>query len=385
VSLEQAFRDDWGFVVANLVASLGDVHLAEEAAQEAFERAARAWPDTGQPDSPRAWLLTTARRCAIDRGRRDRTLATKVELLAAEADRAPTTIPARDDRLELIFLCCHPALALDSQVALTLRAVGGMSTESIARALLVPEPTMAKRLVRAKHKIRAAGIPFRLPSASTIQERLAAVLAVVYLIFNEGYGGRNDLAAEALWLGQALVGLAPDQPETHGLLAMMLLHDSRRDARDAGDELVLLDEQDRSLWDREQIERGRASFDLALALGGWGPYVVQAAIAVAHTAEPRDWRHIAVLYGRLAELTRSPVVELNRAIAVAEVEGPAEGLRIIDRLDLDDYEYTHAARGELLRRLGRDADARECFRRALTITSNDRQRRHLERRLAELG
>jgi len=391
VSLEQAFRDDWGVVVANLVAFLGDLDLAEEAAQEAFARAARRWPTDGAPDSPRAWLLTTARRAAIDRARRDQTFAAKVPRLATELrddpDLAVAAVNAgaiRDERLELIFTCCHPALSLDAQVALTLRAVAGMSTEAIARAFLVPEPTMAKRLVRAKHKIRAAGIPFRVPDDDALEARLAAVLAVVYLVFNEGYGGHPELTAEALWLGRAVVELLPDQPEPLGLLAMMLLHDSRRDARTRAGELVLLDDQDRSLWDDEQIDRGRAAFDRAVALGGAGPYVVQAAIALAHTRQPRDWTYIAVLYGQLAQLTDSPVVELNRAVAVAEAEGPDEGLAIIDRLDLDDYEYAHAARGELLARRGDTTAARASFERALALATSASQRRFLERRLLEL-
>jgi RNA polymerase sigma-70 factor (ECF subfamily) len=395
VPLEQAFRDEWGFVVANLVAFLGDLDLAEEATQEAFARAAHRWPTDGEPDSARAWLLTTARRYAIDRVRREQTLAAKTPRLAAQlrddpdladhADRAVNAGAIRDERLELIFTCCHPALALDAQVALTLRAVGGMSTDAIAHAFLVPEATMAKRLVRAKHKIRAAAIPFRVPAAELLADRLAAVLAVIYLVFNEGYAGHPELTAEALWLGHAMVELLPDQPEAHGLLAMMLLHDSRREARTSGGELVLLAEQDRSLWDDDQIDRGRAAFERATALGGSGPYVVQAAIALAHTQQPRDWTYIAVLYGQLAQLTGSPVVELNRAVAIAETEGPAAGLAIIDTLDLDDYEYTHAARGELQLRLGSTTPARASFERALELTRNPSQRRFLERRLLELA
>jgi RNA polymerase sigma-70 factor (ECF subfamily) len=390
--LEQAFRDEWSFVVANLVAFLGELDLAEEAAQEAFTRAAQRWPVDGEPDSPRAWLLTTGRRYAIDRIRRDQTLVVKTAMLAAElADRDDITRAVNagtigDDRLELIFTCCHPALAIEAQVALTLRSVGGMSTEAIARAFLVPEPTMAKRLVRAKHKIRAAGIPFKVPAPELLDERLAAVLAVIYLVFNEGYGGHSELTAEALWLGRAIVELMPDQPEAHALLAMMLLHDSRREARTSSGELVLLGDQDRSLWDDDQLERGRAGFDRAIALGGSGPYVVQAAIALAHTQQPRDWTYIAVLYGQLAQLTGSPIVELNRAVAIAEVEGPEAGLAMIDVLapELDDYEYAHAARGELLRRAGRTGDARHAFARALTLTHAPAQRRYLETQLRDL-
>src|SRR6266550_4522965 len=285
--IEQVFRDEWGRVLASLVGFLGDFDLAEEAAQEAFAAAAERWPRDGTPANPRAWLLTTARNRAIDRIRRDRTLAAKTRLLdvpeAMEDEMDETTIP--DERLELLFTCCHPALALDAQVALTLRTLGGLSTEEIARAFLVPQETMAKRLVRAKHKIKAARIPFRVPPAHLLPDRLAAVLAVVYLIFNEGYGGRGDLAAEALWLGSALVTLMPDEPEAHGLLAMMLLHDSRREARFRGDDLVLLADQDRSLWDTAQIAEGRAALDRALSLHGRGPYVVQAAIASLHADE----------------------------------------------------------------------------------------------------
>jgi RNA polymerase sigma-70 factor, ECF subfamily len=291
----------------------------------------------------------------------------------------------RDERLELIFTCCHPALATDAQVALTLRTLGGMSTGEIARAFLVPEPTMAQRLVRAKRKIKAAGIPFRVPPEHLLPDRLVAVLAVVYLIFNEGYGGRGELAAEALLLGRALAELMPDEPEVHGLLAMMLLLDARREARFRGDDLVLLADQDRSRWDTAQIATGRALLDRALALHGRGPYVVQAAIASLHADEPRDWPQIAALYGELSRLTGSPVVELSRAVAVAESEGPEVGLGIVDRLDLDDYRYLHSTRGELLRRLGRTEEAREAYRRALTLVHDDAERRLLERRVAELS
>ena len=271
--LEQVFRDEWGRVLAGLIGFLGDFDLAEEAAQEAFAIAAERWPRDGTPDNPRAWLVTTARNRAIDRIRRDRTLAAKTRLLdvpeAMEDDVDETTIP--DERLELVFTCCHPALALDAQVALTLRTLGGLTTEEIARAFLVPEATMAKRLVRAKRKIKAAGIPFRVPPAHLLPDRLAAVLAVVYLIFNEGYGGRGDLAAEAIRLGRALAELMPDEPEVHGLLALMLINDARREARFADGAVVLLRDQDRSLWDADQIAAGRAALDRALALGGRGP------------------------------------------------------------------------------------------------------------------
>jgi RNA polymerase sigma-70 factor (ECF subfamily) len=294
-----------------------------------------------------------------------------------------TTIP--DERLELVFTCCHPALALDAQVALTLRTLGGLTTEEIARAFLVPEPTMAKRLVRAKHKIKAAGIPFRVPPAHLLPDRLVAVLAVVYLIFNEGYGGRGDLAAEAIRLGRALAELMPDEPEVHGLLALMLLLDARREARFRHGELVLLADQDRSLLDAGQIAEGRESLARALALLGRGPYVVQAAIASLHADEPRDWPQIAALYAELARLTDSPVVELNRAVAVAEAEGPEAGLAIVERLPLEEYRYWHATRGELLRRLGRIEEAREAYARALALVHDDAERRLLESRLRELA
>jgi len=292
------------------------------------------------------------------------------------------TIP--DERLELIFTCCHPALARDAQVALTLRTLGGLGTEEIARAFLVPEPTMAKRLVRAKHKVRDAGIPFRVPPPHLLPDRLVAVLAVVYLIFNEGYGGRGELAAEAIRLGRALAELMPDEPEVRGLLALMLINDARRDARFADDTLVLLRDQDRSLWDLEQIEEGRAELDCALALRGRGPYVLQAALASLHADDPQDWPQIAALYGELARLTGSPVVELNQAAAMAEAGDVEAGLALVDRLDLEGYHYLHATRAELLRRLDRTDAARLAYDRALELVHSDPERRFLERRLAEL-
>ena len=293
-----------------------------------------------------------------------------------------TTIP--DERLELVFMCCHPALALDAQVALTLRTLGGLTTEEIARAFLVPEPTMAKRLVRAKRKIKAAGVPFRVPPAHLLPDRLAAVLAVVYLIFNEGYGGRGDLAAEAIRLGRALAELMPDEPEVHGLLALMLVNDARRDARFADGAVVLLRDQDRSLWDFDQIAQGRAALDRALALGGRGPYVLQAALAALHVEEPQDWPQIAALYGELARRTGSPVVELNHAVAVAEAGDVEAALALVERLELEHYHYLHAARAELLRRLDRIDEARAAYHRALGLVHSDAERRFLERRLAEL-
>jgi RNA polymerase sigma-70 factor, ECF subfamily len=330
--------------------------------------------------------MTTARNRAIDRLRRERTLAEKTRLLevpeTVEYEMDETSIP--DERLELVFTCCHPALALEAQVALTLRALGGLTTEEIARAFLVPKPTMAKRLVRATRKIAVAGIPFRVPPAHLLPDRLTAVLAVVYLIFNEGYSGRGDLSAEAIRLGRVLAELMPDEPEVHGLLALMLVNDARRDARFDDGAVVLLGDQDRSLWDPDQIAEGRAALDRALALRGRGPYVVQAAIAVLHVEEPQDWPQIAALYGELARLTRSPVVELNRAVAVAEAGDTEAALALVDRLDLDTYHYLHATRAELLRRLDRVEEARAAYDRALELVHSDAERRLLERRVAEL-
>jgi RNA polymerase sigma-70 factor (ECF subfamily) len=386
VTLEQVFREEWGRVLASLIGFLGDFDVAEEATQEAFAIAASRWGRDGMPDNPRAWLVTTARNRAIDRIRRDRSLAEKTHLLdvptAYEDVMDETTI--RDERLELIFTCCHPALALEAQVALTLRTLGGLSTEDIARAFLVPEQTMAKRLVRAKAKIAAAGIPFRVPPPELLPERLAAVLAVVYLIFNEGYGGRVPLAAEAIRLGRALAELLPAEPEVHGLLALMLINDARREARFAEDTVVLLADQDRSLWDLDQIAVGRAALDQALALGGRGPYVLQAAIASLHVEDPPDWPQIAALYGRLAEVTHSPIVELNHAAALGEAGDVEEALAIVERLELDRYHYLHATRAELLRRLDRVDDARTAYHRALELVHSDAERRFLRRRLAQL-
>jgi RNA polymerase sigma-70 factor (ECF subfamily) len=300
-------------------------------------------------------------------------------------DGAVTDSTFPDERLELIFTCCHPALGREAQVALALRTLGGMSTAEIARTFLVSEGTMSKRLVRARRKIKAAGIPFRVPPDHLLPDRLATVLAVVYLIFNEGYGGAGDLAAEAIWLGGALVELMPDEPEAHALLALMLLGDCRRGARLDDGSLVLLAEQDRSLWDRDQIERGRAALDRSVRLGGGGPYALQAAIASLHLEDPQDWAQIALLYRELSRLTGSPVVELNHAVAVAEAGFPEGGLRMLESLELDEYLYFHAARADLLSRLGRADEARHSYRRALELVQADAERRFLEGRLAALG
>ncbi|MBV8948594.1 MAG: sigma-70 family RNA polymerase sigma factor [Solirubrobacterales bacterium] len=391
--LDQVFRDEWGRVLASLVGFLGDFDLAEEAAQEAFAAAAERWPRQGMPANPGAWLTVTARNRAIDRIRRERTLAIKTRQLEAlgatvnEPEPEPDTDTVIDDeRLELIFTCCHPALALEGQVALTLRALGGLSTEEIARAFLVTEETMKRRLTRAKTKIKQAGIPFQIPDAHLLPDRLDAVLAVVYLIYNEGYSGRVDLAAEAIRLCRLLAQLMPDEPEVHGLLALMLIHHARRHARFAGHELVLLEDQDRSLWDAQEIATGRRTLDRAIALRGRGPYVLQAAIASLQSANPIDWSQVAALYGQLAHTTGSPVVELNRAVALAQAGHTEDALVLVDRLrdELGDYQYLHSTRAELLRRLGRAEEARAAFERALALARSEPERRFLERRISEL-
>ncbi len=389
--IDAVFREEWARILAHLTGFLGDVDLAEEAAQEAFAIAADRWSRDGIPAAPRAWLVTTARNRAIDRIRRERVLAAKVPILAREAaareasdDAMADTMPIPDERLELIFTCCHPALAPEAQVALTLRALAGLSTEEIARAFLVSEETMKRRLSRAKAKIRDSAIPFAVPAPERLPDRLAAVLAIVYLVFNEGYSGRGDLAGEALRLGAMLCELMPDEAEARGLLALMLLHNARRDARVRDGELVLLADQDRALFDAAQIVAGRRELDRAIALRGRGTYVLQAAIASLQIDPEPDWSEIVALYGRLVALTRSPVVELNRAVAIAQTGDAAGALALVDALDLGDYRYLHSTRAELLRRLGRAAEARAAYEHALALAATEPERRYLARQLATL-
>jgi RNA polymerase sigma-70 factor, ECF subfamily len=384
--IERIFRDEWGRVLAHLVGFLGDFELAEDAAQDAFAAAAERWPRDGTPANPGGWLFTTGRNRAIDRIRRERALADKARLLevseAAEDEMDDPLIT--DERLELIFTCCHPALSTDAQVALTLRALGGLTTEKIALAFLVPEETMKRRLSRAKVKIKATGIPFAVPDQHLLPDRLQAVLAVIYLIYNEGYGGRIDLEAEAIRLGRLLCDLMPDEPEAHGLLAMMMLHHARRAARFAGEDLVLLADQDRSRWDLEEIASARALLDRAIALHGRGAYVLQAAIASLQTDQRIDWPQISALYAQLSELTGSPVVQLNRAVAIAESESPQQALELVERIELPTYRYLHSTRAELLRRLGRDEEARAAYTRALELTRSEPERRFLKQRMTQL-
>jgi len=404
-AVAEAFRQEWGRVVAALIGMTGDWDLAEECAQDAFAQALKTWPRDGVPRRPGAWLTTVARNRALDRIRRGATETARLRETAALSipddpglDDDESGIP--DDRLRLIFTCCHPALALEARVALTLRTLAGLTTAEIARAFMVSEETMAKRLVRAKHKIRDARIPYRVPPAHLLPDRTAGVLGVLYLLFNEGYSAsagtdlvRQGLCAEAIRLARALSQLMPDEPEALGLLALMFLHDARRATRvdDAGD-LVRLEDQDRARWDAAEIGEGTVILDAALRRGRPGPYQVQAAIAACHataaTAADTDWTEITALYGQLARMVPSPVVELNRAVAVAMADGPAAGLALVEALDasgaLRGYHLLPATRADLLLRLGRRAEATASFREALGLAGTDSERRFLTRRLADL-
>jgi len=396
-AVDEAYRDEWGQVVATLIGQIRDWDLAEDCAQDAFATALATWPRDGIPSNPGAWLTTTARNRATDRLRRDASGRAKLRELAVLA-RVPDEPPLEeipDERLRLIFTCCHPALSFEARVALTLRTLAGLSTAEIARAFLTAEPTMAQRLVRAKHKIAEAGIPYRVPPAALLPERLAGVLAVLYLIFNEGYDeqdGRRALTAEAIQLARVLVRLMPTEPEPRGLLALILLHEARRATRTDDGELVTLENQDRSRWDRALIAEGVGVLDQALATGSSGPYQVQAAIAACHATAPdtasTDWPQIAALYTELERLSPSPVVQLNRAVAIAMSDGIPAGLALVEELAasgrLDGYHLLPATRADLLRREGRLAEAKVAYEQALQLAPTEAERRYLIGRLREL-
>jgi RNA polymerase sigma-70 factor (ECF subfamily) len=389
VAYGEIFRQEWGQVVATLIGLTGDWELAEESAQEACATALQRWPRDGVPDRPGAWLTTTARNRAIDWLRREAVGAQKLQEVAAMSYESPPAYDVPDDRLRLMFTCCHPALAMEARVALTLRTLAGLSTAEIARAFLVPETTMSKRLTRARQKIQHAGIPYRVPPAHLLPERTPAVLAVLYLLFNEGYSdvARSTLTVEAIRLSRLLLQLMPDEPEAAGLLALMLLHDARRNTRLSADGvLVTLEEQDRTRWDHAQITEGVAVLDEALQRSAPGPYQVQAAIAACHatarTAADTDWPQIAALYNQLPQ---TPVVALNRAVALGMADGPGLGLHLVNQVALDDYYLLSATRADFLRRLGRWSEAADCYREALTRVTTDPERRYLEKRLREVS